>query len=351
MNNKVNFSLMIALALFFLALYIRLQRFVNWNFWGDELFQLSYTIGPFKPVWKRLLYGDMTAFPGDYLLTYPFYRFWGTNKWALVAPHILSTIFGFYFLYAICQVYLKTVWGYLIAFLLMCFNATLIFHAFEFRPYAVLPTLSLGSFYFAYLITSGQKLQRGHKFLIGAFYVFTILFHAYGVLIAGLTVLFHMLNKAVERRSLLVLKEDVRFFAGVFIVAFPFWLWYSTMFGDPYHVWHGQVFDTFQYIPHPWHHPVGFLKGVFGNLIGNKALYFLLLSFVICPVVCAQARVQQALFILLLIVLPLAIICLADLFNKYVFVQRQFIWVMPLFIFLIAWQWDLLLRGFTHHKE
>ena len=59
--------------------------------------------GPLRPFWQKIQYigGDHTAFPGDYLLAYPFVQVFKDNKWGTAIPHIIATIFGFYFLYRI----------------------------------------------------------------------------------------------------------------------------------------------------------------------------------------------------------------------------------------------------------
>jgi len=166
------------------ALYLRFQRLAARELWNDEIYQLKQTVGPFKHIWGRNDYGDLSCFPGDYVLTYPFVRFFGDNKWGLAIPHILITIIGFYFLYLIGKRYFKTIWGFVVAFAVVCFNQYLIFQSFEFRPYAVLPTLALASFYLIDTVfTEYSFLGRWKKFFIGLFFILTIWFHAFGILI------------------------------------------------------------------------------------------------------------------------------------------------------------------------
>ncbi len=77
-----------------LGLFLRFDNLRQRQLWNDEIFQLSNTLGAFKPFWKRLAYGDMTSFPGEYLLTYPFAAVFHDNKWGLAVPHILATMRG-----------------------------------------------------------------------------------------------------------------------------------------------------------------------------------------------------------------------------------------------------------------
>ena len=334
------------------ALYLRLQRFSGRKLWNDECYQLSFMTGPFQPFWERRIYGDFTCFPGDYLLNYPFLRIFGLHKvtqpfspmtsfdkWALIVPHILVTILGFYLLYLVCRRHLKTIYGYLIVFSVVGFNWQLIFHSLEFRPYAVLPTLALGVFYFVdIIINRGMQLSILKKGLIGAFFVFTILFHQYGILIVFFILLYFLLSKAKEGYFQTEIKSAVKYFSAIFIIALPPWLWYSLGSPDMGDI----VRPTFEYFPNPLD-TVAFLKSVFGNLIGRKELYFLLAGMIAAFMIPHKARYRQIGFFLILVILPIELVCVVDVYKKYWFLQRQFVWVMPLFAFLLGWCWDVLI--------
>ena len=131
--------------LFIAGMGLRVHRLATRELWGDELFEFYQFKGPFMPFWfnDRYAMADHSAYPGEYLLNYPFVQMFGLNKWGIMVPHIILTILGFLLLYKLCQLYFKTTWGYVAAFALVCFHRELIFHSFEFRPYAVLPTLAL----------------------------------------------------------------------------------------------------------------------------------------------------------------------------------------------------------------
>ena len=132
------------------ALYLRLLKLNNHTLWCDEGFQLRIMKGSFITMINSLPQWEFCSYlSGDYILIYPFFKIFSYNKWGLAIPHILATILGFWLLYLICKRYFKTIWGYLITFTIVCFNATLINHATEIRTYAVLPTLALACFYLA----------------------------------------------------------------------------------------------------------------------------------------------------------------------------------------------------------
>ena len=127
---KNNSRILIALFFTILGFYLRLKQLINRELWTDELWQLAQTKGAFKPIWHRISVTDFTSFPGVYLLNYPFVNLFGTNKWVVNIPNYIITLLSFYFLYLICQKYLKTFWGFFVAFLFLCFNGNLIFHSF-----------------------------------------------------------------------------------------------------------------------------------------------------------------------------------------------------------------------------
>ncbi len=321
------------------ALQLRFERLEGRKLWNDEEYQIFQTAGPFKPVWQRHSYGDFTGYPGDYLLTYPFLKIYGEskNKWGLAIPHILATMAGFYFLYLVGRRFFKTTAGYCVAFLVMCFNDELVFHSFEFRPYAVLPTLSLMVFYFTDRIMNDyERLSSLKRVAIGIFLAITILFHQYGIAMVGFSALFFFAGKLHHAN---LKKEFLRYFKYygiILLLTLPLWLWYLK----PVLEVGGRV--PFQYIPNPMIDTVGFLKSVFGNLIGFKKLYILLAGVVIAFILPHRERLRQIGFFVLLIALPIELILFSDLLGNYTFLQRQFIWVTPLFAILLGWCWDVL---------
>lgn len=330
------------IALFFslLGLYLRYQRFVERELWVDEVFTLKNTVGPFKPAWQRLSNGELTCFPGQYLMTYPFVHFFGPeNKWGFSIPHILSAVLGFYLLYLICNKHLKTILGFTIAFVIMTFNGNLIFHAFEFRPYAVLPTLSLAVFYFSEMIICQAKdLGRMKKFLIGAFFVATVIYHAYGILIVACCMLFFVFSQTPQKTYKEIMKDILPFAGPLFLISFPIFLWYAS--GTIVQITESR--NTFDVYPNPLNDLWRFLKMVFANLIAEKKfkqkllVYGIWISFLLPH----KERAKQIGFFLMLIILPIELILFSDALKGYWFLDRQFIWVMSLYAFFLGWCWD-----------
>ena len=322
------------------GMFLRYETLDKRPLWGDENFQLIHSRGDFKPVWQRFSYGDNTCFPGDYLLTYFFVQHSGENKWKLATPHIAATLLGFWILYLIAKKYFRTPAGYLTAFTVMVFNRELIFHAFELRPYAVLPTLALATFYFTGELKERMALLSiNKKILWGIYFAVVILFHAYGILITGVSILYHFFSLSKEDPKRGLLWAYVKYFCLVFAGIFPVWLWYAL--GNPLNVVNPHS-NVFYYIPHPFDYPAGFLKSILGNLLGNKVLYILSLGVLGSFVVVSSQRKTLLGFLLVMIVLPIQLILLVDVKNYYLFIQRQFVWVIPFFAIFLGLAWDSL---------
>jgi len=344
-NSKVsNFGRpMAAITLSFLALYFRVKELANRDLWIDELYIIANLKGPLKHFLDRGNYVDVTFFPGDYYLIYPFYAIFGEIKWALMAPHIMSTIIGFIFLYLICQRYMRSAFGFMIAFGVVCFNSQLIFHSFELRPYAVLITFAMACFYFTgLLVEQKSQLQPVKKYLIGAFSILGIWFHAYGILIVSLMLLYHLIGQLRIKKFKEIFRDHVLYILIVYLIALPLWFWYNSFFRDPVSDVFFSKVNPFQYIPNPMTDSIGFLKGIFGNLIGNRIMYLLLIGFVLSMIIPHKDRWDQIGFFLILVVLPIELIFIVDMVNVFWFLQRQFVWVMPFFAILLGWQWDSL---------
>jgi len=326
------------------ALYLRFRRLAEREWWTDEIFQMSQTVGPFKPIWKRVTYGDFTCFPGDYLLTYPFTKISETSKWVMAIPHIIATIIGLFFLYLLCRRHFKTFIGYIVTFGIICFNQHLIFHSFELRPYAVLATLAIISCYSAdVLVAEYNSMTRCKKVLIGIFYIFTTWFHAFGVVIALLPLIFFTISRKNDPDFKTIFKRMFVFTLITFSIAFPLWLWYAT--GNPINITKEENIKAgrlvFQFIPNPmtgfWH---SFNRIVFYNLIGFKRLYFLLGGLVLLVFVPFAEKLKKLAFFLILVILPIEMTIVAALNSGYWFLIRQYIHTAPLFAFFLGLVWD-----------
>lgn len=351
--TRIDLKWVVALGLSLFALYRRFLWFQERELWGDELYQFQSMKGPFQPFWLHCNFGDHTSFPGEYLLNYPLIQIFGLNKWGLSILHIFITIAGLYFLYRLCRRYLKLIGGYIVAFLMFGLNETLTWHAFEFRPYAVLPTLALGSLYFAHLIVEEHSTLGGiRKFFIGLFFVVTVSYHAYGILIFLLPVIYVIMLDIFRRGSQSVIREGfMRYLFIVAVIAIPIWSWYasSNFFGLNSNIMQSRQY-TFEFIPNPAVNFLGFLKGIVGNLVGYKPLYFLLGGVGAALLLPYKFKSHLLIFILWLVVLPIELILFTDLRSQYWFLQRQFIWIMPFFALFVGWCWDTLLLKITRRE-
>lgn len=338
---KNNFTLFCVSSISLYALFLRLVKLSRHALWGDERFQLEVMGGSFLDMLKLLPTREFCSYlSGDFYLIYPFFKLFGYNKWGLAIPHIISTVVGFYLLYQICKIYFKTIWGYLITFSVVCFNATLIWHATEIRTYAVLPTLALAVFYLAHqLVRENRGMSLARKYAIGAFFVLVIWFHLYGIFMPYLSVAFLLLTvrkEAYFKRAFVYL---IKFMSVVSLVAMPLWVY--SVFGPRVALGPQFNIDTYLYIPNPMRDIVGFLKGIFGNLIGYKKFYFLLAGMFFPFLIKKDStRFYKIIFVVFMVFVPITVLFLAAVKNQYYFVQRQFIWVMPFFAFFLGWVWD-----------
>ncbi len=342
-SNKITkFSLhplYVVIPLCLWGLYLRLQM-RKADLWLDEMMQLVTINRPFPEFVKMLPQFEHTSYlNGDFFLMYPFVKIFGFDKWCLAIPHLLATILGFYLLYLICQRYFQTIWAYGITFGLVCFNATLIKHALEIRPYAVLPTLALAVYYFMQMfIEQHRTFPRKKRLLLGVLLILTIWFHHYGIFMVFFTAFYFLWLRKKKDSWKNIIKTFFPFFAVIFLISMPLWC-YSTWGPHRPSSWL-HIQDTFQFIPGPVANPAGFFKGVVCNLVGYKLFYLLAAGLLVPAFLAYKNRSQQILFLCVLVILPIVFILLADIIQKYWFVQRQFIWVMPFFAFLLGWCWE-----------
>ena len=319
------------------GLYLRFHARATQGLWTDERWQIAVMNQPFFDFLKALRKREFAGLlSGDSILIYPFFQIFGDNKWGLALPHIIATLIGFYLLHLLCRKYLKQTYGCVIAFLIVCLNQELIFHSFEIRTYAVLPTLALGTFCLLdKVFTQEAPVKRFTFFGIQAFLVFTIWWHLYGIFMIVLSSLYFAGARLRSDGLKKVFGETARALAPALIVAMPLWLF--SVFGEKQRM----VFThMFEFIPNPLENTVGFLKAIFGNLMGDKRLYILLLGPVLAGLLPHPDRYKQIGFFLCLVALPIAALLALDAHNQYWFVQRQFVWVIPYFALYVGWCWE-----------
>lgn len=340
-NRQKYFPCLIAIFISIYALYLRLFYLAQHELWADEIWQLGAMQGSFIDLLKWIPKNQYCSYLcGDFYLIYPFFKIFSYEKWGLAIPHIAATILGFYILYLICKLYFKTLLGYIITFSIVCFNSTLIKHATEIRTYAVLPTLALAVFYFSQqLANQNIKMSIRKKWMIGIFFILVIWFDVYGASIVFLSVIFSLFSKYDDEYFKIILKYIARFMAIVFCIAMP--VWFFCVFG-PHYNWRQCNINTFDFIPNPLVNLIGFLKGIFGNLIGCKKLYFLLIGIIMPFIVPYEHKSKQIAFLVIMVFLPIGLVFTNAVVLKYWFIQRTFIWVMPFFALFLGWSWDSL---------
>jgi hypothetical protein len=328
------------------GMILRVKRFTNRELWLDEINQIDFTLEPFKPLWLRdNPTKDITSFPGDYLLTYPFVKLFGASKLVAI-PHAIVTMLGFYLLYLLCQRYFKTTFGYLISFVLFCFNGLLIWHALEIRPYAVLATSALACFYFAKDVIGKDDSNDRHilkKFLVGLLFITTILFHAFGLYIVFFVLVYHIINQLKEESLLDIMRRNMKFIGTIATIAILPWIWFAAGIL----LRSSEGFDVFEYVPNPFTDFYSFSGAIAGHLVAFRSLYFLLFGIFAAFIIPHQERFPQFNFFLTLIAFPILFILISAIIKDYWFIPRQYIWVIPLFCFFIGWCWDSVIQSFS----
>lgn len=333
---KKNTHIWIVVGICIFALYLRSRGFNN-TFSKDESHQLGLMSNNFLIFLNHLQGADYGAFlNGDHILVYPFFQIFSYNRIGLIIPHVIATILGFYLLYLICKRYFKTKLAYIITFVLVCFNCTMTRHAFEIRPYAVLPTLALACFYLSQVFVEKINMSLLKKCLFGVFFVLIMWFHIYGVFMFFPAILFSVLAKLKDKSFRNILKKTSIFVAIISCIALP--LWFYCVFGK--HLVYPMTRITFDFFPNPLKNPIGLLRAVFGTLTGQKSLYFLLIGVLFPLFIKNKDRFKQMLFLIVMVILPISLIFFSDLKANYWFIQRQFIWVMPFFAFFLGWVWE-----------
>jgi len=309
---------------------LRTQWRVDYNFWQDENHQINQIPSSLSAIMHARF--DI-QFSGDNILLSPFYKVFGKNKWGLAIPHIMVTLLGFYLFYLLCRTYFRTIGGYLIAFSLFAYNYNLIKHAFELRPYSVLVTLSMASFLICKYIIENEKPPIIIRILVCLFIFIASFFHLWSAYSLFFNYAFHLLMSRKNKSIRSVLYSHAKYYGITIIIIIPL-LW--KVLSVPHYSW-GSVPETFEFI-HKGIIPIA--KGVFGNITGPRIFYPLLIGLIISFFVPHKERIKQIMFFMVLIVIPVAGLLMLCIIHPYWFIQRHFIWTVPLFAFFLGWCWD-----------
>lgn len=349
-SNRKHISIfLIVLLLTTVGIQLRAKWRVDHELWKDEIYQISPMGGSFLGTIEHSR--TNLQFPGDYVLIYPFYKLFGENKWGLAIPHIIITALGFYLLYVLCRKYFKTIWGYLITFTLFTYNYNLIYHAFEIRPYSVMVTLGIAAFLVMQYIFEKEKPSLIIRVLISLFIFTSMLFHLFGILMLGVFYIYHLIFSRKGKSVKVFFLRHLKYYSIGLIVAFPAWYW-SAAKGGEVGVSFATQEDTFAFI---YKGVVPIFKSVFGNLTGPKRFYLLLSGIFINFFIPHKGWFKQLMFLMIVIIMPIGVILLGCIHFHYWFIQRLFIWTIPLFCFFLGWCWDssivYLVERFKQYKR
>lgn len=340
-NQSKFFRIFSILLIVAIGMLFRFKKFAGRDLWVDELNSLAFMGNSLAQSLKHVR--AMLQFWGDTLIIYPFFQLFGENKWGLTIPHILVTILGFYLLYLLCKKYFKNTLSYIVVFLIVAFNANLIFHSFELRPYGVLANLGVAVFLVMQYIVEKKSITLRGKLMLNLFIFIVILFHLYGSFMLLFLYIFHILFSRRDESIAKVFLRNVKDCYLCILIALPAWFYFVT----PDKTYLRNLFPSvFVYMGSD---PVSVFKGVFGNLIGFKPFY--LLSFMI-PVSFLSPhkdRLKQIMFLIIAILAPVVLLLFICIKYNSLFIQRLFVWEMPLFAFLVGWAWDSVLI-FTQNK-
>lgn len=322
----------LVLVIFFIGLWLRFGCYQTKHPDQDELFELSSITGkPFKTVFdNKAFYGDHTSFPGEYLIYALPLRLLGKTPTIdvgrmtvdgvgrdyfikLASVKIILFVVSFWLLYAVCFSMIGVGgvsggWGVILAMAIYGFNFQLVYHAFELRPYSVLPVLAILNFWLA-TRRGGLWVDVCHGFVI----LFTCIYHAYGPMIAFLPLFSMRLERNVR----------ILFIVPFALVAWVYYASYNT-FGMVPNVVQSQV-DTFQYFP-----KVKFFENLLLNLSGGSLIFYALITLLGFSLVRGFSS-DDLFFLGLMVALPILLIFLIDLKTHYWFHSRQFVWVIPFF--------------------
>jgi len=262
-----------------LGMYLRVGNYVNLHPDNDELYELRNLKKDvsFSRVFRNdENYGDHTSFPGEFLS----YYFLLQRDWCSVSFFIekmevtgmtlndfyrlayvkfIITLMGF-----LCLIWLWRSYPFgILGMIMYAFHYQLIYHAFSIRPYAVLPELAI----FNLLLLWGC-FNRGRWwlwFLYCLLFFFTCIYHAYGILIAVLPLVYVCIAKRKFNYGLVLL----------FLISLCAWCHYASFNSFGIAPNSGQsVVDPFQYMPKKM-----FFENLFRQLSGGGLVFYAL-----CPV-------------------------------------------------------------------
>jgi hypothetical protein len=314
-----------------LGLWLRFDCYRTVHPDNDELYELrnlKADVRLSRVLDRKEHYGDHTSFPGEMLIYYPVMSRMNWKGvvleienmkvtgmtigdfWKLASVKIFVTVVGMVVLgWMLCRV--KFGW---IGMFMYASHYQLVYHAFEMRPYAVLPELAILTYF---LCDSYFKKQNLFKFIVlGGLIFFTCIYHAYGILIAGLPILYCVIK--YKKWSWAV--------GTVFLISAVAWSYYASysLFGMTPNEMQAQV-NPFEYMPIK-----GFGENLVRQLTGGSLVFYILSPLLFLSLL--KAKTDDWIFLGIFIILPIFLICSVDIKTNYWIHPRQYCWVIPWFI-------------------
>ena len=342
---KNSFYFFCVLIILGVGLFQRINYHSRNGYNSDEMYQLMNVqkLKNFNVIFKNSqFYGDHTTFPGEFILHYQFLKWSGLfsnpakieldkskaenvtmeQLDKLIFPKMILTILAVLVFFLLCTEHIKTWLGVIVATIIFSFHPHLIMHSLEFRPYGAL--IALGIFNF-FLVNKDGKLC---KILYYSIFFITCIYHAYGILIAGLPLVYNLYKK----NGWLKIPKG---FILVIILSLMAWGYYAAAnnFGISPNNEQNKV-NSFEYIP-----VANIFEKVLSQPFGNMALYTIFIPLIFLSMIKSQEGLS---FFILLIALPITLIILVDLKTNYWILGRQWCWVIPFFCLFVGKQLDKL---------
>ncbi len=315
------------------GIFVRFSDYHKFHPDQDEHYEYFFLrkMTPAKIFKRDTMYGDHTSFPGEAILhyipmrlmkvyvgaerdesVYP-YKDWKKSDYLrLVIPKIILYFIGIIIFIKLALAYTKTRVGFIIAMAIYMFNSQLIFHAFVLRPYAVLPLLAIFNLF---LCESYFKNQSPLKSIsLGLLIFITCIYHAYGILIAGLPLIYCMLKYKKWNYSIMI----------YFLISAAAWAYYAS------YSTFGMTPNAIQKVDTPFRYMPAKVMPFLANLFGDQILMMIILPFVSFKLF-KKHSLNYYLFLSIMILFPIIAIIAVDLKTSYWILPRQWIWVMPYF--------------------
>lgn len=343
-------KILVTLILLFLLIYFRIQVRILNDFSADELKE----IGSLQSV-HYLITGFLPTIPGgapgDYLVVLPFNKLFPANHYMLAIPGLLSHLLVFIFLPKVIAKLniVRKEDNFLVstaARIFFVFDPTLTFQATEIRPYANLPFYWIANvFIVSYLVKLVDNNSRPSAKSLTLFLLFVFLltalfiWHFYMIIMFLSIYLFLIFETKKEFIVKLFSRKSFYAISASIIVAFPFWKYFSSQTGVfPY--------NTFEWLGMTVAQIYAIDKGGQRGLTWQNWMYFLLLLCMIflfmtnSVIFFRNSKPNIKSYIdnyfrinIFFVTLPLAVILILDVFTSYMFLYRQFVWIMlPFYI-------------------